>query len=128
MIHGMPCAGHPVFLHFSELFWRISLGKLFFADTRDTGMDFFRSIEYDRGRKPYEKFDTRYPPQASLLFDLLCLLVPGSISSYVRTCSLAQRTSIMPDLLLNEPKTLRVQARKGQHYDHQKQCVLGCAF
>jgi len=32
------------------------ISRYYFYDTRDTGMDFFHSIEYVRGRVPYEKF------------------------------------------------------------------------
>lgn len=55
--------------------------QYFFYDTRDTGMDFFHSIEYVRGRMPYGMFDTLYPPLANLLFYLLYLLIPKEISS-----------------------------------------------
>lgn len=52
------------------------ISKYFFRDTRDTGMDFFHSIEYTRGRKPYEIFGTLYPPLANLFFFVLYLMVP----------------------------------------------------
>lgn len=52
----------------------------FFRDIRDTGMDFFHSIEYTRGQKPYEIFNTLYPPLANLFFYLLYLFVPTSYS------------------------------------------------
>lgn len=55
--------------------------QYFFNDTRDTGMDFFHSIEYVRGRMPYGMFDTLYPPLANLLFYLLYLVIPKEISS-----------------------------------------------
>lgn len=58
-----------------------TIGSYFFADIRDTGMDFFHSIEYVRGRQPYEKFDTLYPPLANLFFYMIYRLIPGSISS-----------------------------------------------
>jgi len=32
----------------------------------DTGMDFYNSMIYVRGRTPYTKFDTLYPPLANL--------------------------------------------------------------
>ena len=44
------------------------LSDLLFYDTRDTGMDFFHSIEYVRGRTPYKQFNTLYPPLANLFF------------------------------------------------------------
>lgn len=55
--------------------------KLFCGDTFDTGMDFFHSIEYTRGRSPYELFNTLYPPLANLFFYLLYRLVPFDQSS-----------------------------------------------
>lgn len=51
--------------------------NIFFKDSLDTGMDFFHSIEYTRGRLPYEKFSTLYPPLANLFFYALFLLVPS---------------------------------------------------
>ncbi|MBQ8814194.1 MAG: DUF2029 domain-containing protein [Lachnospiraceae bacterium] len=50
--------------------------KIFFHDSLDTGMDFFHSIEYTRGRSPYELYNTLYPPLANLLFYVLFRLVP----------------------------------------------------
>lgn len=55
--------------------------QYFFSDALDTGMDFFHSIEYVRGRMPYGMFDTLYPPLANLFFYFLYLLVPKEISS-----------------------------------------------
>ena len=52
------------------------LSDLLFYDTRDTGMDFFHSIEYVRGRTPYKQFNTLYPPLANLFFLLLYRCVP----------------------------------------------------
>lgn len=49
---------------------------IFFKDSLDTGMDFFHSIEYVRGRAPYELFRTLYPPLANLFFYLLICFVP----------------------------------------------------
>ena len=54
---------------------------LFFYDVTDTGMDFFHSIEYMRGRMPYGQFDTLYPPLANLFFYVLYLLVPKTQSA-----------------------------------------------
>lgn len=51
--------------------------KLLFWNTGDTGMDFFHSIEYVRGRVPYEKFQTLYPPLANLLFYMIFRFVPS---------------------------------------------------
>lgn len=51
-----------------------------FYDSMDTGMDFFHSIEYVRGRMPYGMFDTLYPPLANLFFYALYLLVPKTLS------------------------------------------------
>ena len=50
--------------------------KIFFHDGADTGMDFFHSIEYTRGRAPYELFGTLYPPLANLCFLFLFQMVP----------------------------------------------------
>ena len=54
--------------------------QYFFYNDRDTGMDFFHSIEYVKGRMPYGLFDTLYPPLANVFFYLLYLLIPKSIS------------------------------------------------
>lgn len=53
---------------FSRIFWR---------DISDTGMDFFHSIEYTKGRSPYELYNTLYPPLANFFFYLLFRLVPS---------------------------------------------------
>lgn len=62
----------------------LSRGRLishyFFYDTRDTGMDFFHSIEYVRGRSPYKLFNTLYPPLANLFFYVLYVMVPRGVS------------------------------------------------
>lgn len=52
----------------------------FFYDTRDTGMDFFHSLEYVRGMAPYALFNTLYPPLANLLFYVLYMVIPGGVS------------------------------------------------
>lgn len=57
------------------------IARYFFHDTRDTGMDFFHSIEYVRGRAPYEKFSTLYPPLANLLFYVIYRLIPLDVSN-----------------------------------------------
>ena len=57
------------------------ISKMFFSDTLDTGMDFFHSIEYTRGRDPYGYWRTLYPPLANLCFYLLFRLIPLDISS-----------------------------------------------
>lgn len=57
------------------------LHRFFFYDVTDTGMDFFHSIEYVRGRMPYGQFDTLYPPLANLFFYVLYLLVPKTQSA-----------------------------------------------
>ena len=51
--------------------------EIFFHDSLDVGMDFFHSIEYTRGRAPYELFETLYPPLANLFFYVLIRFVPG---------------------------------------------------
>ena len=45
--------------------------EIFFNDSLDTGMDFFHSIEYTRGRAPYDLFETLYPPLANLFFYII---------------------------------------------------------
>lgn len=55
--------------------------RYFFNDALDTGMDFFHSMEYVRGRMPYGMFETLYPPLANLFFYFLYLLVPKDVSS-----------------------------------------------
>lgn len=50
--------------------------QYFFYNIRDTGMDFLHSIEYVRGRHPYEQFHTLYPPLANLMFMVLFRMVP----------------------------------------------------
>lgn len=50
--------------------------SFFFHDSLDTGMDFFHSIEYTRGRAPYDLFNTLYPPLANLFFYILYRFVP----------------------------------------------------
>ena len=54
---------------------------IFWSDTLDTGMDFFHSIEYVKGRVPYEKWNTLYPPLANLFFLLLYNVIPATQSS-----------------------------------------------
>ena len=56
------------------------VNQYFFYDTLDTGMDFFHSIEYVKGRMPYGQFSTLYPPLANLFFYGLYQLVPKSLS------------------------------------------------
>lgn len=53
---------------------------MFFPSKVDTGMDFFHSIEYTRGGRPYECWNTLYPPLANLFFYFLYCLVPKSVS------------------------------------------------
>ncbi len=55
--------------------------KYFFSDALDTGMDFFHSIEYTKGRMPYKQFTTLYPPLANLFFYILQRAVPDWQSS-----------------------------------------------
>lgn len=57
-----------------------ALEGMFISDKLDTGMDFFHSIEYTRGGKPYECWKTLYPPLANLFFYFLYCLVPKSVS------------------------------------------------
>lgn len=65
------CTVVALFISHGALF-----SKIFFYDSLDTGMDFFHSIEYVRGRVPYEKYSTLYPPFANLCFYILFLLTP----------------------------------------------------
>ena len=57
------------------------ISELMWSDQIDTGMDFFHSIEYTRGRVPYEKYGTLYTPLANLFFYVLYRMVPVSVSS-----------------------------------------------
>lgn len=59
----------------------VLIDHYFFYDTRDTGMDFFHSIEYVRGAEPYAKFSTLYPPLANLLFYFFYSLIPRDLSN-----------------------------------------------
>lgn len=52
----------------------------FFLDYRDTGMDFFHSIEYVKNREPYRQLGTLYPPLANILFYILYRMIPLSVS------------------------------------------------
>lgn len=54
--------------------------NFFWGDSLDSGMDFFHSIEYVRGRVPYEKFSTLYPPLANLFFFVIYYFIPREIS------------------------------------------------
>lgn len=65
-----------IFISHGDFFHRI-----FFSDSLDTGMDFFHSIEYTRGRAPYDLFNTLYPPLANMFFYILYRCVPLSQSS-----------------------------------------------
>ena len=50
--------------------------EIFHVDSLDTGMDFFHSIEYTKGRAPYELYETLYPPLANLFFYILYRFIP----------------------------------------------------
>lgn len=52
------------------------ISEIFFVDSLDVGMDFFHSIEYTRGRTPYELYYTVYPPLANLLFYMMFRCTP----------------------------------------------------
>lgn len=54
------------------------MSHYFFYDFRDSGMDFFHSLEYVHGKAPYEKYGTLYPPLANLFFLLMYYLVAPS--------------------------------------------------
>lgn len=54
--------------------------RWFYVDIRDTGMDFFHSIEYVRGRDPYTIFEVIYPPLANALYLFLFNLIPRNVS------------------------------------------------
>lgn len=85
------------------------ISRYFFFDDRDTGMDFFHSIEYLHGRSPYATFNTLYPPLANLLFLVLYYLVPKNVtknwtdsfleSYYMRNTELDLRTYQAPMVL-----------------------------
>ena len=53
-----------------------NLNIFFFHDKIDTGMDFFNSMIYLKGRHPYTQYTTIYPPLANLFFWILTHLVP----------------------------------------------------
>ncbi len=57
------------------------IDNFFFYDSLDTGMDFLHSIEYVRGRVPYEVYNTLYPPLANLFFLVMYAFVPKSITN-----------------------------------------------
>lgn len=71
MIFGVIFTISALFVSHGQLF-----SQIFFGDKLDTGMDFFHSIEYTRGKAPYELFRTLYPPLANLFFYLLYCMVP----------------------------------------------------
>ena len=85
------------------------LERYFFYDTRDTGMDFFHSIEYVKGRTPYSLFRTLYPPLANLVFYVFLRFIPDSVtqnwppdffeSVYIRGTNLDLRTYQAPMLI-----------------------------
>lgn len=80
------------------------IDNYFFYDTLDTGMDFFNSMEYVRGRVPYTVYGTLYPPLANLLFFALYLFVPVKYAELWPTSfseSVAIRGTAM-DLRLNQ--------------------------
>lgn len=56
------------------------IDNYFFFDIRDTGMDFFHSIEYVRGKRPYELFNTLYSPLANLFFYNVYMMMPSSMT------------------------------------------------
>lgn len=74
------CIAGTLALFILMLCFLLSRGALvsgyFFRDARDTGMDFFHSIEYVRGRRPYELFHTLYPPLANLFFYFIYRCIP----------------------------------------------------
>lgn len=51
------------------------MDEFFFWDIRDSGMDFFHSIEFLKGNNPYQNFKTLYPPLANLFFKFLYTFV-----------------------------------------------------
>lgn len=59
-----------------------AISQYFWFDTQDTGMDFFYSIQYVRGREPYAAYSTLYPPLANLLFLIIYRMVPTGESQY----------------------------------------------
>lgn len=73
---GCAVVFHDFFVLNGEL-----IDNYFFHDTMDTGMDFFHSIEYVKGRAPYFYFSTLYPPLANLLFYICFHMIPPSVTS-----------------------------------------------
>lgn len=53
--------------------------EYFFHDTLDTGMDFFNSVLYTKGRHPYTQYHTIYPPLANSFFWIIQRCVPRNI-------------------------------------------------
>lgn len=90
----MKCKNNQFYLKMSFWYCVVSLGailvaisvlilpdnfayyKFFYSDSLDTGMDFFHSIEYTKGRMPYLKYNTLYPPLANLFFYIIYLFIP----------------------------------------------------
>ncbi len=56
------------------------LDAILYDDQLDTGMDFFNSMAYTRGRVPYTQYGTVYPPLANVLFLTLMHAVPTEVS------------------------------------------------
>ena len=54
------------------------INTVFFDQGRDTGMDFFNSIAYTVGQKPYSQFGTLYPALANLFFFIIFKSLPFS--------------------------------------------------
>ncbi|MCD7765593.1 MAG: glycosyltransferase 87 family protein [Lachnospiraceae bacterium] len=57
-----------------------AMEHFWFYSTIDTGMDFFHSIEYVRGRWPYKIFETLYPPLTNLFFLFIYAFIPESVT------------------------------------------------
>ena len=49
----------------------------------DTGMDFFSSIQYTKGRNPYMEYETLYPPLANLMFYCMYKLLPADVQELI---------------------------------------------
>ena len=71
-----------LFLFFYVFFTQgMRLEYFLWSDEIDTGMDFFNSIIYTKGRHPYTQYGTIYPPLANLFFWILSHCIPPEIKS-----------------------------------------------
>ncbi len=70
----------------ATLVWNVAtrgqvLNYVLYADSTDTGMDFFNSIVYVRGRVPYTQYGTIYPPLANAFYLMIMHAIPTELSN-----------------------------------------------